>query len=432
MASGRGNFSSGFAVIMALAGSAIGLGNLWRFPYMAGRHGGAAFIIIYIGCSLLISLPIFFSESIIGKSTGLGTFGALEKTAPGMPWKAEGYIALLASFVVLSFYSVVGGWSVDYLVRSVATGFGGLSYAQASGIFRQMSSSSWEQPVCLLVFLSLTSAVVAGGIDKGIGRFSKVMMPLLFAMIVVIVVRSVTLPGAREGIDYLVKPDFSKIDGPAVAAALGQSFFSLSLGVGCVLTYSSYMRKEQNLFATGLWTALFDTLFALMAGFAIMPAVFSAGLEPTSGPSLVYETLPVIFSQMGPLVPVIFFFAILIAAITSSISMMEDCVAFMVDQKGWKRGRATLLCFALALVLGCLCAFFPKIFNTCDFLTSNVFMMAGALVFSLVVGWKMPRSRVEAVFCRGRAATAAFPLVWFLIKWVAPVAIVLIAVTNLL
>jgi len=434
-AKNRGNFGSRFAVVMALAGSAIGLGNIWRFPYLVGEHGGAAFIIIYVLCSLFIALPIFFSESILGKASGSDTFGALESAAPNSKLKNAGYIAIMASFVVLSFYSVVGGWSLDYFARSCFQGFQGKSIEEATSIFQQMSASGWEPIICLTIFLGLTAAIVAMGVDKGIGRFSKVMMPILFLMIVLIVIRSVTLSGAKAGIDYLVKPDFSKIDGPAIAGALGQSFFSLSLGVGCVLTYSSYMRKEENVFYTGLWTAFFDTTFALLAGFAIMPAVFAAGIEPGAGPSLVYETLPVIFSQMGPIVPIIFFFAILIAALTSSISMLEVVVAWLVDEKNVSRGWATVIVFASSWALGCACAIVPKIFNICDFATSNVLMMIGAFVFAIAVGWKMNKVDVRTQFTNygtSKGAKAAFPIVYFLIKWVAPVMIVAIAVTNLL
>lgn len=434
-AKNRGNFNSRFAVVMALAGSAIGLGNIWRFPYMVGEHGGAAFVIIYVLCSLFIALPIFFSESILGKAGGSDTFGALEHAAPNSKWPLAGYIAILASYVVLSFYSVVGGWSLDYFVRACFQGFQGKSIEEATSIFTQMSASGWEPVMTLTIFLGMTAAIVAAGVDKGIGRFSKILMPLLFIMIVAIVLRSVTLPGASAGIEYLLKPDFSKIDGPAIAGALGQSFFSLSLGVGCVLTYSSYMRKEENVFYAGLWTATFDTFFALLAGFAIMPAVFAAGIEPGTGPSLVYETLPVIFSQMGPLVPILFFFTILIAALTSSISMLEVVVAWLVDEKGISRGWASVIVFTCAWLLGCACAILPKVFNACDFVTSNVFMMIGALVFAIVVGWKMDKVEARTQFTNygtSKGAKAAFPVVYFLIKWVAPIMIVAIAVTNLL
>jgi len=406
---------------MAMAGSAVGLGNIWRFPYMVGEHGGAAFIIVYIICCLLVSLPIFFAESIIGKATRKDTFGALETLAPRQ--RNIGLIAILASFVILSFYSVVGGWSIDYLIRSFGGGFSGRSIAEAREVFAAMSASSVENVSCMLVFLGLTALIVGAGVEKGIGRFSKISMPVLFIMVVMIAVVSLSLPGAGKGVEYLVKPDFSKLDGPAVAAALGQSFFSLSLGVGTILTYSSYMKEDENLLSAGGWTAFFDTVFALIAGFAIMPAVFAAGIEPAAGPSLVFETLPVIFSQMGKVLPVVFFLSILIAALSSSISMLEVVVAWLVDQKKMRRSHAVLAVFGAAALLGSACAVVPRVFSACDFISSNVLMMIGALAFAMIVGWKMPREEVLRY--------VRYRFVYWLIRYAAPVMIIAIAVTNL-
>ncbi len=404
-----------------MAGSAVGLGNIWRFPYMVGEHGGAAFIIVYIICCLLVSLPIFFAESIIGKATRKDTFGALGTLAPRQ--RNVGFVAILASFVILSFYSVVGGWSIDYLIRSLGGGFSGRSMEEARDVFAAMSASPVESVSCMLVFLGLTALIVGAGVEKGIGRFSKISMPVLFIMVVMIAVVSLSLPGAGKGVEYLVKPDFSKLDGPAIAAALGQSFFSLSLGVGTILTYSSYMKEEDSILATGGWTAFFDTVFALIAGFAIMPAVFAAGIEPAAGPSLVFETLPVIFSQMGKVLPVVFFLAILIAALSSSISMLEVVVAWLVDQRGMRRSHAVLAVFGAAAVLGSACAVAPRVFSACDFISSNVLMMIGALAFAMIVGWKMPREEVLRY--------VRYRFVYWLIRYAAPVMIIAIAVTNL-
>ena len=406
---------------MAMAGSAVGLGNIWRFPYMVGEHGGAAFIIVYILCCLLLSLPVFFAESIIGKATRKDTFGALETLAPKQ--RNVGFVAILASFIILSFYSVVGGWSIDYLIRSLGGSFSGRSMEEAREVFAAMSASSVENVSCMLVFLGLTAIIVVAGVDKGIGRFSKVSIPVLFLMVVMIAAVSLSLPGSEKGVEYLVKPDFSKLDGPAIAAALGQSFFSLSLGVGTILTYSSYMKEEDSILATGGWTAFFDTVFALIAGFAIMPAVFAAGIEPAAGPSLVFETLPVIFSQMGKVLPVVFFMAILIAALSSSISMLEVVVAWLVEQKKMRRSHAVLAVFGGAALLGGACAVAPRVFSACDFVSSNVLMMIGALAFTLTVGWKMPREEV--------LRHVRYRFVYWLIRYAAPVMILAIAVTNL-
>ena len=435
MSTNRGNFGSRFVVVMALAGSAIGLGNIWRFPYMVGEHGGAAFIILYIVCSLFIALPAFFAESIIGKATGSDTFGALSSITGGSKVRNAGYVSLLASFVIVSFYSVVGGWSVDYFGRSLFIGFGGDSIEDARQTFSLMSSSTFELLACTFIFITLSSLIVLGGVKKGIGLFSKVSMPLLFIMILLIAIESLRLPGAKAGVDYLIKPDWSKLDGPTVAAALGQAFFSLSLGVGTVLTYSSYMRKEENIMHTGMWTALFDTLFAILAGFAIMPAVFASGIEPGSGPSLVFETLPVIFSRMGWLVPVLFFLSILIAALSSAISLLETVVAWLVDEKKLSRRHAVLLVYVCSTALAFVCALAPRVFAAIDFFSSNVLMMLGALVFVMVVGWKMGKPEVRKQFTNygtSRSSARLFPVVYFLIRYVAPLSILAIAVTNFL
>ena len=422
MQASRSKFNSRFAFIMAMAGSAVGLGNIWRFPYMVGEHGGAAFIIVYVICCLLVSLPIFFAEATIGKATRKDTFGALDALAPKR--RSVGYIAILASFIILSFYSVVGGWSIDYLIRSFSGNFSGRSMEEAREVFALMSASPVESVSCMLVFLGLTAMVVGAGVDKGIGRFSKVSIPVLFVMVVLIAAVSLSLPGADKGVEYLMKPDFSKLDAPAVAAALGQSFFSLSLGVGTILTYSSYMKEEEDLFSAGVWTAVFDTVFALLAGFAIMPAVFAAGIEPAAGPSLVFETLPVIFSRMGTVLPIVFFLAILIAALSSSISMLDVVVAWLVDQKKMRRSHAVLAVFGAAALLGSTCAVAPRVFGACDFVASNVLMMIGALAFALIVGWKMPREEV--------LRHVRYRLVYWLIRYAAPVMILSIAVTNLM
>ena len=411
-------------MIMAMAGSAVGLGNIWRFPYMVGEHGGAAFIIVYILCCLLVSLPIFIAEATIGKATRKDTFGAMKAVSPTGRFKEVGFIAIASSFIILSFYSVVGGWSFDYLIRSCAGGFSGKSIAEAREVFAGMGSSVWENVGCMLIFLGLTAGIVAGGVEKGIGLFSKISMPVLLVMMVVIAAVSISLPGSGEGVRYLVKPDFSKLDGPAIAAALGQSFFSLSLGIGTILTYSSYMREDESVIEAGSWTAFFDTCFALIAGFAIMPAVFAAGIEPSAGPSLVFETLPVIFSRMGLVLPVVFFLAILIAALSSSISLLEVTVAWLVEQKQFSRVKASLLVFVFAAVLGAACAVVPKVFNTCDFISSNVLMMAGALLFAIIVGWVMPREQV--------LQHVRYRFLYWLIRYAAPVMIVAVAVTNLL
>ena len=441
------------AAILAMAGSAIGLGNIWRFPYMVGQTGGAAFIIIYLACCLLLSLPIFLAEAIIGHRTHAGTFGAMEQLAPGTKWKWLGLLTVLSPLVILSYYSVVGGWSMDYLWRSLTSGFHAEAIGTVSSEYGRFIASPWAPLLCHTLFLGCCAWIVSAGVKSGIERFNKISMPLLFVLIVVIMGYSLTLPGSAAGAEYLLRPDFSKITPSAIAAAMGQSFFSLSLGVGTILTYASYIHQRENILATGLGTVGFDLLFALIAGFAIMPAVFAAGIEPGAGPGLIFETLPYIFAKMGAsapslssLVAVLFFVTIVFAAFTSAISMFEVGVAYLVEQKGLSRRRATLLIFACTWALGALCSlsfgplsgvklFGLSIFSFCDMLTSNFLMTFGGLLFVLFVGWKMDRKAVRDEFTCGGTARfncAVFDAFWFLLRYIAPPAIVIIFITNFL
>ena len=441
------------AAILAMAGSAIGLGNIWRFPYMVGQTGGAAFIILYLVCCLLLSLPIFLAEAVIGHRTHAGTFGALEQLAPGTKWKWLGLLTVLSPLVILSYYSVVGGWSMDYLWRSLTAGFHADAIGTVSSEFGGFIASPWAPLLCHTLFLGGCAWIVSAGVKSGIEKFNKVTMPLLFVLIVVIMGYSLTLPGSAAGVSYMLKPDFSKITPSAVAAAMGQSFFSLSLGVGTILTYASYVHEKENILVTGLGTVGFDLLFALIAGFAIMPAVFAAGIEPGVGPGLIFETLPYIFAKMGAsapwlssLVAVLFFVTIVFAAFTSAISMFEVGVAYLVEQKGLSRRRATLLIFACTWALGALCSlsfgplsgvklFGLSIFSFCDMLTSNFLMTFGGLLFVLFVGWKMDRKAVRDEFTCGGTARfncAVFDAFWFLLRYIAPPAIVIIFITNFL
>ncbi|MBQ8060682.1 MAG: sodium-dependent transporter [Bacteroidales bacterium] len=449
----RENFGSRAAVIMAMAGSAIGLGNIWRFPFIVGEYGGAAFILVYIVCCFLLSLPILLSESIIGRRTHQNTFGAMSTLAPGTHWKWLGLLTIVSPLIILSYYSVVGGWSFAYLIKACALQFKPENVEEVTGMFAAFSSSVWGPLACLLVFLGLTALIIFSGVKKGIEKFSKISMPVLFVLIVVIAVYSVTLPGAMDGVRYLVKPDFSKLSSDAFSAALGQSFFSLSLGVGTMLIYSSYVSKDENILVSGTGTALFDMLFAILAGFAVMPAVFAAGIAPSSGPGLVFETLPYIFAKMGAggqflsaAVAILFFLTILVAALTSSISMMEVGVAYMVEEKGVSRTKATAGIFFLTLVLGILCSLSfgtlsgvkllgNTIFNFCDRLCSNWLMTLGALMFSIFVGWKMDKAAVRDELTNGgtlKANSRMFPFIYFLIKYIAPLTIAAIFISGLL
>ena len=431
--SSREQFTSRLTVVLAMAGSAIGLGNIWRFPYLAGQNGGAAFILIYIVACAVLAIPVFLSECVIGRRSSSNAFGAMRSLAPGSKYRWAGLVTVITPIFLLSYYSVVGGWSVDYLVKAV-----GLRFTEdSSGMFESLLSSKWEVIFMHTVFMVATAAIILLGVKKGIEQFTKVTMPLLFLLVVAIAAFGLTLPGAEKGVEYLVKPDFSKITPDVIAAAMGQAFFSLSLGVGTILTYASYVSKEENLMFSAWGTAISDLLFALLAGFAIMPAVFAAGLEPGQGPGLIFDTLPYIFSQMTPwvgaIVSILFFLSVLVAALTSSISLLEVGVAYLVEEKGISRTAATIGLAILVWALGILCALYGGVFDFLDHLCSDWLMPFGGVLFAMFVGWKMSRADVRDELTNGgRLGNRVFGVTYFLIRYIAPIGILGIFITNLL
>ena len=445
----REHFKSTFGVLVAMAGSAIGLGNLWRFPYMVGVYGGAAFIFVYIILVFLLCLPILFSEVIVGRRSHTNAFIAFERLAPGSAWKWTGILMVATPILVVSYYSVIGGWSLEYLFKACTFSFTqGATRDELGTIFNSFITSTWTPIIWHTVFLLLTAAVILGGVNKGIEKFGKVMMPLLFLTVIAIAVRSVTLPGAGEGLVYLFKPDFSKITPEVCAAALGQGFFSLSVGFGIMLTYGSYTRKEANIALNSTWTAVADLMFALIASCAIMPAVFAFGLNPQEGPGLVFETLPFLFANMplGGFVAILFFLALLVAALTSSVSLFEVGVAWLVEEKHLSRKASTWIVFAVTWAIGVLCSlsfgrlsgisiFGNSIFNFLDKLSANWLMPLGALLIVIFTGWKMKKSDVIDEFTNGgtlRGNARLSDFIYFLIRWLAPVAILIIFLSNLL
>ena len=449
----RENFGSRMAVIMAFAGSAIGLGNIWRFPYLVGQDGGAAFVIIYVIATLVISLPIFFAESVVGRRTGANCRGAFIELGKGTAWPYLGFLMVFTPLWIVSYYSVVGGWSLEYLVQAIRLDFIHTSPDAMSGSFERFISRTWAPLGFHLAFLAVTVAIVALGVKSGIEKFSKICLPILFALVVLIAVYSLTLPGAQKGLAYLFKPDFSKVTIGTCLDALGQSFYSLSLGMGIIITYSSYVSKKENLMASGVGTAVSDMLFAILAGVAIMPAVFAAGIEPGSGPGLVFDTLPYIFARMGLEMPwlssiaaILFFLTILFAALTSSISLIEVGVAYLTEERGFKRGWACVFLFVITGALGGLCSlsFGPLadvkvlgrgLFDLFDTIASNVLLTVGGLLVVLFVGWKMPKADVFDELTNGgtkRRNVRLFNFFYFLIRYIAPVGLLVLILSNLL
>ena len=358
----RANFGSKLGVILASAGSAVGLGNIWRFPYETGNHGGAAFIIIYLGCILLLGLPIMISEFLIGRHSRANTAAAYQILAPKTHWRWVGRMGVLAGLLILSYYSVVAGWTLEYITEALTNSFSGKSSADFIASFQGFSSNPWKPVLWLIVFLLATHFIIVKGVEKGIEKSSKIMMPMLFIIILVLVVCSVTLPGAQSGIEFLLKPDFSKVDGSVFLGAMGQAFFSLSLGMGCLCTYASYFGKDTNLTKTAFSVGVIDTVVAVLAGFIIFPAAFSVGIKPDAGPSLVFITLPNVFQQAFGSIPVLayvfsvmFYVLLAVAALTSTISLHEVVTAYLHEEFKFTRGKAAKIVTGSCIFFGIFC-----------------------------------------------------------------------------
>lgn len=448
----RENFGGRFGVIVAMAGSAIGLGNMWRFPYLVGQNGGAAFILVYLLMLVFICLPILITEFLLGRRSRSNAFSAFGKLSGKKRWNIIGTLNVLATVCIMSFYCVVGGWSVRYLVDSCT--FSLEKITDYSGFFNGFISSTASPLVYTFIFLGLNALIIALGVKKGIERFSKVMMVILFVIIVLVAVRALTLPYAMEGVKYLFVPDFSKIDGKVLVSALGQAFFSLSIGCGVILTYGSYVKDDENIVASASWIAGMDTLFAILAGVAIFPALFAiAGMSGTApeiaaGPGLVFITLPDIFKSMplGGLVAILFFLSLLLAAVTSSISQMEAFVAFLIEEVKLSRVKGVIIAYLIYFAMGALCSLSQgtlsgvsimgnNIFDFMDKLSSNVLMTGGGLLLVLFAGWKLRKEDfIDELSNHGKLNTPAWLLntIYFLVKFIAPVSIIGVFLSTIL
>ena len=339
----RDSFSSKFGVIAAAAGSAVGLGNIWRFPYIAGENGGGAFILVYLLFIMAIGIPVMLSEFTIGRSAQRNVFGSFKKLAPNTYWYLIGLLGVIAAFIILAFYSTVASWTLEYTYKSVINSFSGRTPDQLTSMFEGFKASTFRPILWQLLFMSLTAWIVIAGVKRGIEKYAKILMPILLLLIIIMDVRAVTLTGAKEGVEFLFRPDFSKLDTNSVLEALGQAFFSLSIGMGTLVTYGSYINKRENLANTAISVSAADTIIAILAGLAIFPAVFAFGIEPNAGPDLIFRTLPNIFMQLpgGYFFSLLFFILLVVAALTSSISVLEVVVAYFTEELGMLRRPAT-------------------------------------------------------------------------------------------
>ncbi len=441
----RDSFTSKFGVIAAAAGSAVGLGNIWRFPYVVGENGGGAFLLVYLLFIVAIGMPVMLSEFAIGRKAQRNAIGSFKKLAPRTPWYFVGVIGVAAAFLILAFYSTVAGWTLEYIVKALTDSFAGKGEAEISGLFETFHTGTFRPLFWQLIFMGVTLWIVMAGIKNGIEKYTKILMPLLVVMIIVICIRSLTLPGSVEGVGYLFRPNFSALTTEGILAALGQAFFSLSLGMGTLITYGSYVSKKENLGSTVTQVTIADTLIAMLAGIAIFPAVFAFGIDPESGPGLVFVTLPNIFQEMagGYFFALIFFILLGIAALTSSISILEVVVAYLKEELNLTRKKAAVFAAIVITMMGVLCTlsfgamedvtiFKTTFFDLMDFTASNVLLPLGGLLIVLFIGWYLGSSRTrEEVSNENTLRVRYFPAYIFLIKFVAPIAIAIVFLYGL-
>lgn len=437
----RIGFATRMGAIAATVGSAVGLGNIWRFPYQAGENGGGAYILVYLICVLLLGIPIMMSEFVIGRSTHKSMKGAVEELTPGSPFKLFAYIGVLGGLLICGYYCVVCGWVIEYLWSSASGNLLGHTPEEYSNIFSTFVSSPWRCVMWTLLFLILNFLVLNRGVEKGIERIASFMMPLLFLLLIVFCVNSLLLPDSDEGMEFLFDVDFDDLGWKGVVDAMGQAFMSLSLGVTCLITYSSYFKDDSNLMKDAVTISGLDTLVAILAGIVIFPAVFSFGLEPNAGPKLIFEILPTIFQQMpgGTIWATLFFLLLFFASITSTISLSEIPITFLIDEYKISRVKAIAITAVLMTIIAVLSALSfstlsdvkllgRNLFDFLDFVGPNFFMLLGGLVTAIYVGWVLKKDVIHEQLTNGGMHRSRFvqPYIIFSLRYIAPVAIVII------
>ncbi len=441
----RDGFTSQFGAIAAAAGSAIGLGNIWRFPYVTGENGGGAFLLIYLLAVLIIGIPAMLSELLIGRNTQKNPVGAFKKLKPSQPWYLIGSIGIITAFIILAFYSTIAGWTMHYIYLSITNAFSGKDINQINDIYQNFIKSPTLPIFWQLIFMFLTTIIVLMGIEKGIEKYTKILMPLLFALIILLDIRAITLPHASEGLRFLFKPDFSKITPSVILEAVGQAFFSLSVGMGVLITYGSYIKKDDNLNSVAFEVATFDTLIAILAGIAIFPAVFAFNIQPNAGPGLVFVTLPAIFNKMfgGYIFAILFFILLVIAALTSSISLLEVVVAYFTEEKRWSRKKASIISAMAISFLGIFTTLSfgilsnfkilgKTIFDLFDYISANILLPIGGFFIVIFVGWFMGRHIIRPEITNNGKYPGRFcyAFLW-LARIFVPIAIILIFLYKL-
>lgn len=441
----RATFATRLGVIAASTGSAVGLGNIWRFPYETGQNGGGAFLLVYLVCVLLLGIPLIISEFVIGRTTKANVLHAFQQLAPRSRWNIIGYLSLLTAFIILSFYTVIAGWTIEYIYQALTNGFAGLSSTELAEAFTEFSTDTYKPVLWLAIFMAINFVILSVGVKKGIEKASNIMMTCLFGILIVFCIRSLFLPGGSEGLRFLFYPDFSQITPTVILKAMGQAFFSLSVGMGCLMTYGSYFNEKINLGKTALTVGMLDSLVALLAGIMIFPAVFSFGINPTAGAELIFITLPNVFQQMagGYVWSVLFFILIAMAALTSTISLFEVIIAFFHEKYRMERKKATALVVGICFVFGTLCSLSlgplkeytlagMNLFNLFDFASANIFLPVGAVAIAFFTGYRLKRKTLyDELSNNGRLHIPYFKPFLFCIRYIVPVGIALIFLSGL-
>lgn len=441
-------WTSKLGFILAAAGSAIGLGAIWKLPYMTGENGGGVFFLLFIIFTLLIGAPILIAEFTIGRNAQKDAISAYKHIAPGKPWALIGYGGVVASIILLSFFSVVGGWIISYLARSFTGSLSNLTQEEYGNFFNTIISNPYETVIAQLLFMVFTIWVVQGGVSKGIEKANKYMMPSLFILFIILLIRSLTLDGAMEGVKFFLKPDFSALTGETILLALGQSFFALSVGVSVMVTYASYLSKKEDITKSAFSVVGLNIFISLLAGLVIFPAVFALGFSPSSGPGLVFVVLPAVFNEMalGGIFMFIFFILLLFATLTTAFSILEIVVAAMIKGDSAKRKKVSWIAGITVFLIGIPSAlsfgvlsdvkiFNLSVFDFADYLTSNIALPVGALFISLFIGYQMKRIEVQKEFETGAdPGRSLFKLWYFLIRYIVPIMIILVFLksTNLI
>lgn len=421
---------------MAAAGGAVGLGNIWKFPYIAGENGGSAFLIVYLVCVALFGLPLLMTEFLIGKRSGKSAYGAFRSLSGNNLWQWLGWLCMLTALVIMGFYFVVTGWCFSYLVEAVNDAFSGFDATAMTAHFQKIISNKLRMLLFSILPVALTGAVLWFDVNKGIERLSKILMPLLLLMMVLMAGRVLMLDGSNIGMQFFFQADFTKITPHVIMEAMGQCFFSLSIGMGALITYGAYMPKNQNVVATSIQVIVLDTLVALLAGAIIFPAVFAFGFNPAEGPELVFVVLPAVFEQMSFswFSSVLFFALLCIAAITSTISLMEVAVAFVCEASNNKlnRHKSVLIVSAVVLVMIAVCVLVPQVFTIFDEVSACIMMPVGALGMAIFVGWTLPNPNGKGVLSPAKGTKRFMGKIYInALRWLVPAAIILIFLNSL-